>query len=244
MPFTFTNLGGDAATGADATSYASGSVTPTASRLLLLGIEGEFGGTITAPSVSGLGLTWSEIAGYEDDTSGTHVYVSLWGALTGGSPSSGTVTVDWSAIGTMVGCSIIIDEVSGADISSTVANAVSPQAAVTGSANSGGTSETATLGSAPTSGNATYALFHHQTNEATTPDTANGWVELGDVSHSVQTNTIQTQRHSTGAQACIATWASTGIRGSIIIELKSATSSSTAAIINYYDLIQKRRSAY
>lgn len=205
--------------GANATSYATASWTPTAGRLAICCVEVEISGSPVAPtSVTGNSLTWTKIVEYNDDTSGTEMNISIWAALTGASPSAGAVTADFNAV-TQAGCCVIVDEVTGAYVSGTVSQAFVQTK--TGSANATGTSESISLTSAITSGNASYGVFHHQADETTTQGT--GYTQLGVGSHAGPSNGLMTEYKAAGSQTVDASWVTSAGKGGIAAEIKAAT---------------------
>ena len=94
--------------GTNAASYATASWTPTTGRLAICSVENEFSGTPNTPTVSGNGLTWSQIATYLCDSSGTQIRITLFAALTAGG-SAGAVTADFAGQTQAGGC-VIVDE--------------------------------------------------------------------------------------------------------------------------------------
>lgn len=101
---------------ANATSYASGSWTPTANRPYLVAVLLSRGSSTdpVTPTMSGNGITWS----ITDATEGNNLFVStgtlryrllLFKGVAGGSPSAGATTVDCGGV-THTGCAIIVAE--------------------------------------------------------------------------------------------------------------------------------------
>lgn len=91
--------------GTDATSYTVTATTPAARDLVLAWVatlDSQSGGTITAPTVSGQGLTWTLIRTATEVvavTSGADDHVAFWlYSAQGDAPSAGDVTVDFGAV--------------------------------------------------------------------------------------------------------------------------------------------------
>ncbi len=99
--------------GTNATSYATGSWTPTANRLALCTVQNELSGTPSEPTtLTGNTITYVKAAGYLDDTSGTQSRITTYIGLTGVAPSAGAVTADFG-VETELGCNIVVEEVDG-----------------------------------------------------------------------------------------------------------------------------------
>jgi hypothetical protein len=79
---------------ANATSYATSSITPTAGRLVVAGVHHSAGTTPNTPTLSGNGITWTALD--SQLATGGLRRVTVFYGLTGGSPSSGTVTIDFA----------------------------------------------------------------------------------------------------------------------------------------------------
>jgi hypothetical protein len=78
----------------DASSYTTASVTPAANVLHLLAVStGNTTGAITAPTVTGNGLTWTAIG----DIQSTNHRTTLFRA-SGVSPSTGAITIDYAGV--------------------------------------------------------------------------------------------------------------------------------------------------
>lgn len=106
---------GQGSSTADATSYATASVSPTANRLLLLAVaNGHTGGTDLVPSsVTGNGLTWVLVT---DEDNGANLHISVWRAM-GASPTAGAITINFGA--TQHNCLWSLTEFDGVDTSGT-----------------------------------------------------------------------------------------------------------------------------
>lgn len=99
----------------DAASFASGSFTPTANRLVLAFVGStRSGATPSAPTLSGNGLTWEQIGSIAGNTEATpRSRLTLFRAM-GASPTTGAVTVDFSGE-TQQNCVASIFEMAGID---------------------------------------------------------------------------------------------------------------------------------
>lgn len=203
-------------TSANATSYATGSYTPTANRLMVCSICSELSGVPDITEVTGNGLTWSLIAEYQADTTGTQNLIAVYAAFSGGSPSAGAVTVSYGAV-TQSGGSVIVDEYDGCDLSGTVAACFVQTK--TGTVNGSGTSETITLNSAITGSNASGGVFQHQADE--TSSNGSGYSILGNGSHSGPSSSLITEYKAAGSTTVDASWTTSAGKGGIAFELKA-----------------------
>jgi hypothetical protein len=91
----FTTLLSSNGTNADQSSYTTASLAPTASRLVLaMVLSQSVSGTPNSPTLSGGGVsTWTEV----DNILLSSRRMTVFRALTGGSPTSGSVTIDFAA---------------------------------------------------------------------------------------------------------------------------------------------------
>ena len=97
----------------DASSYVSASIAPSANRLLLVAVVGFNVTGSNAPTMTGLGLTWTQIASVAtlaDPFQTTRI--TLFGAYTGAGVSPGTLTFDFGGQ-TQLRCLRSVCEVSG-----------------------------------------------------------------------------------------------------------------------------------
>lgn len=143
----------------DASSYVTPSVTPDPTRLILLAVNVYTTGGGTPPtisSVTGLGLTWTEINSVLWFTSGTYNgrLVVLKG--TGAAPTAGAVTINLS--GSANGIQYLVDSL-GDSGSSHIQSAVNSTAS--------STAPNATFGVAATAINQSYLVSVHNLNEST-----------------------------------------------------------------------------
>lgn len=233
MALSFSNL---LATGTTAsqTSYTTASVSPTGSRLLLLGV---LGGTASgvqplAPAVSGNGLTWVLIATVDYDTAGSTDREScfLFRAM-GASPSSGTITIDFASTGQALGkgAAWVLDQSSSeVDTSgSDGAGAIAQSATAAGGSTS--TSLSVTLAAfADATNNVAYGFFSKQ--NATAYTVGSGFTLTGEAT--ANTNRRAMAEYVLGQDTSVDCSWTTGIRsGGIAVEVKSASAAVPLPVI-------------
>ncbi len=147
--------------GADETSgttATTGSVSPAADKLQLLGVTARKDTSEPInPTISGNGLTWDLITKiYYDTTSGSRKTLWLFRSM-GASPSTGAITITFGE--TWTHCYWSLDEVTGMDTSgSNGSGAIVQSATNLESAGDGGTL-TVSLGAFANANNATYGIF-------------------------------------------------------------------------------------
>lgn len=136
---------GDVSGGSVGTTTVIPSFTPNANTLLLCWVA--VGGAGTVTGITGHG-TWSQIA-VEAGWGGNSNNLYLWGCITGSSPSASavTITTPGSYGASAAGCF----EIGGADVSSTVANAI----VQSGSSSQYNSARSVTLSAFADAGNAT-----------------------------------------------------------------------------------------
>jgi hypothetical protein len=156
----------------DRTSYTTASVSPTANRWLVVDCWGRDDATlIPVPTVSGLSLSW--VTELTDQSASTTHRIGRFYAATGGSPGSGTITIDWGA-STVDGAAWIVYELSSdVDASDPFVQSVSNELGGTN------TSITVTLAAYGSSDNRPLICAVHRANEASSPEA--GYTEIGDV---------------------------------------------------------------
>lgn len=145
------------------TDWVSASISPTGNALILITIVAatNAGVDVTAPTVTGNGITYEQINISQWDTSSgsRRATILMRGMAT--SPSSGAVTVDWGAQTSLRGA-MVIDEITGATTGNNGADAI-VQSAVNDNEGSPATSLTITLASFGSVNNATYGAFGENT---------------------------------------------------------------------------------
>ena len=175
MPSVLTALTGSSSS-ADATSYPTASVTPSANQLILLAVlNTKAASPPTTPTASGNGLTWVEVATVTFDTIASPLKrLTLFRAL-GASPTGEAITIDFGGV-TQTGCIWSVSEVDSVDTGGTNGSAAVVQSA-TNNANTG-TSLTVTLAAFGSTDNATYGGFGINDDVAINPGT--GFTEIHD----------------------------------------------------------------
>jgi hypothetical protein len=214
--------------GTNLSAYSTGSQTPTASRLQIASVV-NYNNLATdpaTPTLSGNGLTWSQLVTYLPDNGGTKVRLTVFVTLTGGSPSAGVVTADFGGE-TQLGCSIIVDEVDGADISGTALAAIVQT--VTGTENSSGTSETITLAALADANNASYGVIQAQVNETFT--VGSGYTEILQGSHAGPLAMLLTEYQVPGSTTVDASWTTSIRRGGAALEIAVASGGGTTTTL-------------
>lgn len=221
MALIFTSKG-SLHSGTDLSTYATGAFTPSASTLLIAAISNGVSGTPNEPVLTGHG-TWTKIATYLSDSSGTQWRESIWALVSSASPSSATLSCDFAGQA-QAACNIEVIEVPGAVISSIAAAIIQNK---TGTVNGSGTSESLTLNSAlNNANNAFVGLFHHQANEAHTATTGTIIVQAGQAGPS---NNISIVR-SIGGNVGAVSWTTSAGKGSIGIEIVAAVTIQSSPI--------------
>jgi hypothetical protein len=207
-------------TGSNATSYATPSYTPTSGRLLIASVVNvnNLGTPPATPTASGNGLTWSQVDTYLPDSAGTSTRITVFVALTGGSPSAGAFTADFGGE-TQLGCNIIVDEVGGdVDVSGTALDAIvqSVQGTVAGS----GTSESIALAALSDANNASYGVFNIQLNEAMTA--GSGYTITAQGGNAGPNMHTAAEYQVPGSTTVDISWTTSAAKGGIALEIKVA----------------------
>lgn len=159
----------------DRTSYTSSSIAPTANRLVLCWVTSLKTDAPSAPTLSGNGMTWVEVASVlYDDFGSPKARLTLFRAMDS-SPSSGVVTISFGAA-TQAACAWSISEFANVDTSGSNGAGAVVQAD-TNSANS--TSVTVALaGFGDTKNRPAFGVAHQQSSNDFTPKS--GFTELGE----------------------------------------------------------------
>lgn len=232
--------------GGSQTSFATSSISPSANKLILVTVV-TYGGTPATPSgVSGNGITYALIrsATYGQFTDSV---ISVWRGMSA-SPSSGAVTVTWSASTSRQ--AIAVDQLDGIDTGGS-----NGSAAIVQSANASESSTAVTLFDALTlaafgsASNGTFAAIGFDPNSgraAVTPEAS--WTELADI---FQNNS--SDNGSNGATMyrpdndTTPTWTWTGSLArttAIGIELKAAGAAAAQALMPRLYLQAVNRAGY
>lgn len=222
MAIAFANLGvsanPDINSGTDLASYANSSWTPPSSELIIVFVHGARSGGPDVPTISGNGLTWTQIGTML--TFGTSRSLTLFGANASGS-SEGVTTVDFAA-NVQTGCIATFFHVTGVDLSSGVAAAFVQMVTAVGNSTSG----SVTLAAAGNANNRPISCFIHFTNEGKTPQT--NWTELDELGGGGPARHLETQYRSDAFDtAAAASWTTSGTWGAMAAELKAAAGGGT-----------------
>lgn len=202
---------------ANATSYATASYTPTATKLILAHIvNSRSAGTVSTPTMTGNSLTWVQISTV---TNSAATKRSTWFRAMAGSTSAGTDTIDFAGV-TQNNCAWSIFELAGIDTTGTNGSGAIVQS-VTGTANAVATLSI-TLAAFGSSGNGAVSGFVIDNNLAVTPDT--GWTEIHEaqVSDGADSITNETQWRADNDTTAAASWTGNQIVAGIAIEIKAA----------------------
>lgn len=211
------------------TSFATASVSPTAGRMVYIGVENlrVGGGGPDAPSgISGAGLTFTQV-----DTTGNAAAdnLSVWRAYAG-SPSSGAITISFGT--SQAFCSWSVVEVDGAKTTGTNGADSVVQSAT--NENLSASSLTATLSAFADAGNGALAFHTWAAGGASvataTPDT--GWTEIDDTGNTDAgpvSYAMQSQWRADNDTSAAVTWSAAGALHSIAIEIAAAAATLTQA---------------
>lgn len=221
MAITRASLVGDSSN-ADATSYVTGSITPTASRLAVAcynSVNLTEAVDPTQPTVSGNGLSWQIVDTFVWRTFGDRYRLTIAAADTGVSPSAGGVTFDHGSQ-TQEAAEWSIFELNGTD----VANGV-PECFVQfvhSTVNASGSSLSLTLAAAGAADNRPFLAMAHASSGGITPRA--DWTEVHEGVSTAPNTAIETQeRLDTFETTASATWTGTVGYGGIAFEVKAAT---------------------
>lgn len=149
-------------TGSSTSSVTTASVTPSANKLQLLAVNSRnfTGSAPPAPTVTGAGLTWVQVANIQYDTGPTSLKrVTLFRAM-GASPTTGTLTIDFAG-DSQTDVVWSLDEFTGMDTSGTNGSGAIVQTVTAKDETGSATSITATLAAFASASNATYGAFAH-----------------------------------------------------------------------------------
>lgn len=215
MAVAATNLT-TAGNNADATSYASASITPTANRLILAWFYSDHA-TVepNAPTVTGNGLTWVLVA---SRTQGTNRRMTLYRAM-GSAPTAGAVTFDLAGQ-TATGAMWSIAEFSGVHTGGTNGSA----AIANKGANSAstGTSLIVTMQPFSDTDNATAGAFMHAANETRTVGA--GFTSIGVINQASPNVSLGSQFLASNDTTVDASWTTTSANIGIAVEIREAAS--------------------
>jgi len=205
--------------GSTGTSFTTSSWTPTAGRFAVVYVETAlFGSAPPTPTCAGNSMTYTQIATFVYDTVSTQHRITLFGALTGASPSAGVVTVTVGS--NSEGCWAAVDEFIGTAVSS-VANTIVQSK--NGPIDTTATSVSISLTSTPLAGSATYGGFDGQnaTNSA-----GSGYTQLALIS----TSQILTEYRGDGQQTVNTGTYTSNVGSGMALELRGAPTDVTVAL--------------
>lgn len=216
---TFTNLTGSGAS--SATSFATASISPTGSRLILVSIHAYIstGSAQPAqPTVTGNGITYELVRAQNVDAAGTDRATLFTFRGMAASPSAGAITIDFGAV-TMTRCQWSVDQ-SDANVDTSGTNGSGAVVQTTGvTTASGATSGSVNYPVAMTAGNSGFSAWGHQVQEAKTPRAS--WTELADVTV-VTLASVETQYIAATDTAGSASWTTGSRAGGVIVEVKAS----------------------
>lgn len=197
-------------------SYSTASITPAAIRLLIACWEIARGSSTNPsdPTVSGNGLTWSQIDAHLWITTGT-VRRKLWifAADTGAAPSAGAITFDHGA--SHLGARWSVFELSGTDLANSTLASLFVQKVKTAADPAAATSLSLALAAAGNSNNRPFLFNRHQAAEGTTPRA--NWTEIGEVGSGAESQWRSDAFETTAS----ASWATSSPYAGIAFEIKA-----------------------
>jgi hypothetical protein len=217
----------------NATSYASGSVSPAANSLLLVFVTDTIGVGAAPRSVpTGLSLTWQNL-GYRIWGPDPGERMSgLWIAQCGASPGSGAITFTENDMGsgtTSSGTGWVVIQVTGHHVAEPIRQIQYPGTGTT--SNQAGWVATPSLSipllPAADVNSRAFAFFVHPANEATTP--RSGWTELSDTAGSSPNFAMESQWRSDAFETTAsASWATQFRCFGMAVEIAEAAAESIA----------------
>jgi len=215
---TFTNLTHGSGT---THPFVTASIAPTGNRLLILTLNCYISAgsvNMSAPSVSGNGVTWVQFENQSIDTAGTDRADMFQFRGMVASPSSGTVTITFSA--PIPGrCSWSIDQSDGnVDTSGTDGSGAIVQSNSSVSATTVTTQPTSFL-STMTSGNSGFFACGDENNSAQTEKS--GWTELADEIGTTLVG-LETQYIAGTDTGGSSTWTTAARAASFVVEIAAA----------------------
>jgi hypothetical protein len=228
MALTFTSLthGSDPT---DSTTYNTASVTPGASRLILVLDSGRRSSGVGAqPTITGCGLTWVQVGTI---AFGTTRRASISRAM--GTPSSGAITITYAATLEFAHWQVI--EVDGMDTSGTNGSGAIVGSAVTGTDTN--TSLSLTLPAFGSANNAALGFFVHAANESTAP--GSGFSEIVDFNNAYDASTGFQSEYKLNSTTVDASWATSQAAWGIALEIKAAAGGGGALPFRYYQRMQQ-----
>lgn len=209
-------------------SSTTASITPASNKLQLLAISSRTNISTdpNAPTVTGCGLTWVQIATIVyDTTSASRRRLTLFRAM-GSSPSSGALTIDFGGQN-QTHVTWVADEITGMDTSGTDGSGAIVQSA-TNKDEVGTTTFTVTLGAFSGSGNATYGAYG-EIDATITITPGSGFTELAKATDGGAGNVVtETEFKNSNDTSVDWTLSGTALPGGIAIEIKAAAAPARA----------------
>lgn len=202
--------------GTDAASYTTntGAWTPASTSSLVMAII-QSNGSGASTSVTGNGVTFTQMAGKSASLGGTTTNVDIW-VGSASSPTSGETTAAWAT--NRSGCNIMVLEITDLDLSGGSTGAFVQLVASTGTSQTGAN----TLAAASNSANRPLATWIHSANEQSSART--NWTELRDGNHANPSMGGECQWRSDAFEtSCSSTWATNADYIGVAVELKSGT---------------------
>lgn len=207
----------------DRTSYTTGSITPTANKLVLVWAYSIMASAPSSPTITGNGLTWVNIGSVLDSASLRRI--TLFRAM-GASPTTGALTIDFAGQ-TQTGLGWSIVQYDGIDTSGANGSGSIVQT-ITGASAGNATSLTVTLSAFSSTSNATVGGFGIPLNTAGQPAVGSGFTATGQINQSTPNLSIGSEFNAgndtsvdMNAGAASIPWVG------IASELKSATVTTT-----------------
>lgn len=206
----------------DATSYTTGSIAPTANRLVLAWFLSSIAaGTPNLPTISGGGIvTWVLVA---TRVQGTR-RMTLWRALSP-SPSSGTVTFDLAGQ-TADGAQWSIADFSDVNTSGNNGSGALANKAVNSA--SGGTSLICTLTAFADTDDATAGAFFHAINEAT--NVGAGFGSIGTINQASPGMSLRSEFLASNDTTVDASWTTTSANIGIAVAIRHSASNAVPQV--------------
>jgi hypothetical protein len=201
--------------GSNLATYTTASISPVSNALLLCAVLTTLVGTPPAPTVSGLGLTWTTVANCFFRPSNTQYRLDVYRAL--GTPTPGSVTLDYGGVA-QAGATWVIDQVTGVATTGLNGSDAVLQTAISPVPSTSVATRTIALNSAIQTGNVPWAVTAWGVAEAGTGEA--GWTVLANPFGPGPGKAVLSQwRNGTDDLSATATWTTAGYSGAVILEL-------------------------
>mgnify|MGYP007031186217 CR=1 FL=1 len=202
----------------DASNYTTASISPGANRLILAAVASTFSSLPNAPTLSGNGLTWVQIATITFNTVATPLSrLTVFRAL-GAAPTTGAVTIAFAGQ-VQLNCLWGIAEFTNVDTSGTNGSGAVVQSAT--NRGNAATNLSVTLAAFASFSNATYGAFSTDLNEAVSSGL--GFSSLSDGGTSTPTQRRKTEWRNENDTLVDATATNPADWGGIAIEIRNTT---------------------